>query len=79
VPSAKLVLDSQQVLELVCSNGEEGTQPARQDFYNPFPRVIHVEENGVQFGFGPGHNYCSDPELSEKLKAFVSKYGIQVL
>jgi hypothetical protein len=79
MPEAKPVFDCQQVLEMVCSSGDTKSGPPRQDFYNPFPRIVHVEENGVQFGFGPGHNYCDNPELSEKLKAFVSKYGIQVL
>jgi hypothetical protein len=74
---AMQVMDAVNALHLLDPAVESG--PERHGFFNPFNRVVHVEENGWTYGFGPGHNYCTDPVLAEKLKSVADRYGIKVL
>lgn len=71
------VQDSTVALAMLEPESKPG--PERAVFFNPYPRVVHVDENGLIYGFAPGHNYCTDPNLSEKLKAVAAKYEIRVL
>lgn len=48
-------------------------------FYNPFPRIVHVDAEGITYGFGPGLNHCPDTELADRLTRIAANYGITLV